>query len=66
MLAMVKADLESTDLEINCGNHPRLRVVDHTSFIPCFIPQLNSWIGIAHCIVFASEKNKYGRKVPAP
>ncbi|KAI3910535.1 hypothetical protein MKW98_027817 [Papaver atlanticum] len=34
VVAVVKAAFDSIDLELHCGTHPRLRVVDHISFHP--------------------------------
>lgn len=47
VLAMVKAALESIDLELHSGSHPRLGVVDHICFHPLLSATLDQAATIA-------------------
>ncbi|XP_059449430.1 uncharacterized protein LOC132180572 [Corylus avellana] len=47
VLSMVKAALETIDLELHCGSHPRLGVVDHICFHPLAYASLIQTAGIA-------------------
>lgn len=47
VLAMVKAAFEAINLEMHCGNHPRLGVVDHICFHPLADASLKQTAGIA-------------------
>ena len=47
VLSMVKAALETIDLELHCGSHPRLGVVDHICFHPLAYASLDQTAGIA-------------------
>ncbi|KAA8526424.1 hypothetical protein F0562_008373 [Nyssa sinensis] len=47
VLAMVKAAFEAIDLELHCGSHPRLGVVDHICFHPLGHASLEQTAGIA-------------------
>ncbi|KAJ8483608.1 hypothetical protein OPV22_016093 [Ensete ventricosum] len=47
---MVKAALESIDLETHCGTHPRLGVVDHICFHPLAKGSLDRAAGIAKSV----------------
>ncbi|KAK9285164.1 hypothetical protein L1049_024350 [Liquidambar formosana] len=44
---MVKAAFEAIDLELHCGSHPRLGVVDHICFHPLACTSLDQIAGIA-------------------
>ncbi|BFG26287.1 hypothetical protein CerSpe_125620 [Prunus speciosa] len=48
VLAMVKAAFETIDLEMHCGSHPRLGVVDHICFHPLLGASLGQVAGVAH------------------
>ncbi|KAM3702531.1 hypothetical protein ACB098_04G032700 [Castanea mollissima] len=47
VLAMVKAAFETIDLELHCGSHPRLGVVDHICFHPLALTSLDQMAEIA-------------------
>ncbi|KAA8524472.1 hypothetical protein F0562_010895 [Nyssa sinensis] len=47
VFAMVKAALEAIDLELHCGSHPQLGVVDHICFHPLSHTSLDQMAGIA-------------------
>ncbi|XP_018856989.1 formimidoyltransferase-cyclodeaminase-like isoform X2 [Juglans regia] len=47
VLAMVKAAFETIDLELHCGSHPRLGVVDHICFHPLAYASLDQTAGVA-------------------
>ena len=47
MLTVVKAALESIDLELHGGSHPRLGVVDHICFHPLLSASLDQAANIA-------------------
>ncbi|XP_062097711.1 uncharacterized protein LOC133803623 isoform X1 [Humulus lupulus] len=47
VLAMVKAALESIDLELHSGSHPRLGIVDHICFHPLLSTSLDRAANVA-------------------
>ncbi|PON80569.1 Formiminotransferase catalytic domain containing protein [Parasponia andersonii] len=61
VLAMVKAALESIDLELHSGSHPRLGVVDHICFHPLLYASLDQAASIAKSL--AADVG-YGLQVP--
>ncbi|XP_026411872.1 uncharacterized protein LOC113307638 [Papaver somniferum] len=50
VVAVVKAAFDSIDLELHCGTHPRLRVVDHISFHPLAQTSLNGTARLAKLV----------------
>ncbi|ONI18686.1 hypothetical protein PRUPE_3G232600 [Prunus persica] len=50
VLAMVKAAFETIDLEMHCGSHPRLGVVDHICFHPLLGASLDQVAGVANSL----------------
>ncbi|KAL6136780.1 hypothetical protein ACLB2K_062075 [Fragaria x ananassa] len=50
VLAMVKAAFETIDLELHCGSHPRLGVVDHICFHPLLDASLEQMAGVANSL----------------
>ncbi|KAF4363284.1 hypothetical protein F8388_001825 [Cannabis sativa] len=61
VLAMVKAALESIDLELHSGSHPRLGIVDHICFHPLLSTSLDQAANIAKSL--AADVG-YGLQVP--
>lgn len=50
VLALVKAAFEAVNLELHCGSHPRLGVVDHICFHPLGSTSLEQIAGTARCL----------------
>ncbi|PQQ12722.1 formimidoyltransferase-cyclodeaminase-like isoform X2 [Prunus yedoensis var. nudiflora] len=66
VLAMVKAALETIDLEMHCGSHPRLGVVDHICFHPLLGASLDQVAGVANSLgadVFSNLQVGWGAKI---
>lgn len=50
VLALVKAAFGAVNLELHCGSHPRLGVVDHICFHPLGSTSLEQAAGTAQCL----------------
>ncbi|XP_068668137.1 formiminotransferase cyclodeaminase-like protein [Aristolochia californica] len=61
VFTMVKAALEATNLELHCGTHPRLGVVDHICFHPLAQASLEQVAGLA-----TSVASDIGHKLQVP